>query len=45
MSPAAPPGTAWVPLLLVAWSSAAFVLSYVIAVLDGHVEPLFPYIR
>ncbi|XP_048357014.1 DNA damage-regulated autophagy modulator protein 1 isoform X2 [Sphaerodactylus townsendi] len=37
-------GVAFVPTLLVCWSSAAFILSYVIAVLCGHVEPLFPYI-
>ncbi|KAJ7329080.1 hypothetical protein JRQ81_015254 [Phrynocephalus forsythii] len=37
-------GAALVPLLLVSWSSAAFILSYAIAVLDGHVEPIFPYI-
>ncbi|XP_054845392.1 DNA damage-regulated autophagy modulator protein 1 isoform X1 [Eublepharis macularius] len=37
-------GVAFVPTLLVCWSSAAFIISYVIAVLCGHVEPLFPYI-
>ncbi|XP_034984111.1 DNA damage-regulated autophagy modulator protein 1 isoform X1 [Zootoca vivipara] len=37
-------GAAFVPTLLVVWSSASFILSYVIAVLEGHVEPLFPYI-
>uniref|UniRef100_A0A8C5UJH7 DNA damage regulated autophagy modulator 1 n=1 Tax=Malurus cyaneus samueli TaxID=2593467 RepID=A0A8C5UJH7_9PASS len=34
------PGVAFVPALLVSWSSAAFIISYVIAVLAGHVEPL-----
>ncbi|XP_065536578.1 DNA damage-regulated autophagy modulator protein 1 isoform X2 [Lathamus discolor] len=38
------PGVAFVPALLVSWSSAAFITSYVIAVLEGHVEPLVPYI-
>ncbi|XP_074839925.1 DNA damage-regulated autophagy modulator protein 1 isoform X2 [Carettochelys insculpta] len=38
------PGAAFVPALLVCWSSAAFIISYVIAVLGGHVEPLVPYI-
>ncbi|XP_015722983.1 DNA damage-regulated autophagy modulator protein 1 isoform X2 [Coturnix japonica] len=38
------PGVAAVPALLVCWSSAAFIISYVIAVLAGHVEPLVPYI-
>ncbi|XP_063010068.1 DNA damage-regulated autophagy modulator protein 1 isoform X6 [Melospiza melodia melodia] len=38
------PGVAFVPALLVCWSSAAFIISYVIAVLAGHVEPLVPYI-
>ncbi|XP_058046840.1 DNA damage-regulated autophagy modulator protein 1 isoform X2 [Ahaetulla prasina] len=37
-------GAAFIPTLLVSWSSAAFILSYAIAVLSGHVEPLFPYI-
>lgn len=39
------PGVAFVPALLVCWSSAAFIISYVIAVLAGHVEPFVPYIR
>lgn len=39
------PGVACVPALLVSWSSAAFIISYVMAVLAGHVEPLVPYIR
>ncbi|NXW48250.1 DRAM1 protein, partial [Nyctiprogne leucopyga] len=38
------PGVAFVPALLVSWSSAAFIISYAIAVLAGHVEPLVPYI-
>ncbi|KAJ7414811.1 hypothetical protein WISP_81581 [Willisornis vidua] len=38
------PGVAFVPALLVGWSSAAFIISYAIAVLKGHVEPLVPYI-
>ncbi|XP_030070904.1 DNA damage-regulated autophagy modulator protein 1 isoform X1 [Microcaecilia unicolor] len=37
-------GTAFIPSLLVVWSSTAFILSYVIAVLSGHVNPLVPYI-
>ncbi|KAM3833491.1 DNA damage-regulated autophagy modulator protein 1 isoform 3-T7 [Vipera latastei] len=39
-----PQGAAFIPTFLVSWSSAAFILSYAIAVLSGHVEPLFPYI-
>ncbi|NWY47642.1 DRAM1 protein, partial [Sylvia atricapilla] len=42
--PCCMPGVAAVPALLVSWSSAAFIISYVIAVLAGHVEPLVPYI-
>uniref|UniRef100_A0A674K6D8 DNA damage regulated autophagy modulator 1 n=1 Tax=Terrapene triunguis TaxID=2587831 RepID=A0A674K6D8_9SAUR len=38
------PGVAFIPALLVCWSSAAFIISYAIAVLGGHVEPLVPYI-
>lgn len=38
-------GMAFVPFLLVVWSSAAFIISYVIAVLFGHVSPFLPYIR
>ncbi|NXR86088.1 DRAM1 protein, partial [Hypocryptadius cinnamomeus] len=38
------PGVAFVPALLVSWSSAAFIISYAIAVLAGHVEPFVPYI-
>nr|XP_033808927.1 DNA damage-regulated autophagy modulator protein 1 isoform X1 [Geotrypetes seraphini] len=37
-------GSAFIPSFLVVWSSAAFILSYVIAVLSGHVDPLVPYI-
>uniref|UniRef100_F7G510 DNA damage regulated autophagy modulator 1 n=1 Tax=Monodelphis domestica TaxID=13616 RepID=F7G510_MONDO len=37
-------GMAFVPFLLVTWSSAAFIISYVIAVLCGHVNPFLPYI-
>ncbi|XP_078232341.1 DNA damage-regulated autophagy modulator protein 1 isoform X1 [Pogona vitticeps] len=37
-------GEPLVPVLLVSWTSAAFIISYTIAVLDGHIEPLFPYI-
>uniref|UniRef100_A0A8C5LK66 DNA-damage regulated autophagy modulator 1 n=1 Tax=Jaculus jaculus TaxID=51337 RepID=A0A8C5LK66_JACJA len=37
-------GMAFVPFLLVTWSSAAFIISYVVAVLSGHVNPFFPYI-
>ncbi|XP_066490188.1 DNA damage-regulated autophagy modulator protein 1 [Tiliqua scincoides] len=37
-------GVAFLPVLLVSWSSAAFIISYVIAVLCGHVQPVFPYI-
>nr|XP_048274343.1 DNA damage-regulated autophagy modulator protein 1 [Myodes glareolus] len=37
-------GMAFVPFLLVVWSSAAFIISYVIAVLFGHVSPFLPYI-
>ncbi|GAB1295469.1 DNA damage-regulated autophagy modulator protein 1 [Apodemus speciosus] len=35
---------AFVPFLLVTWSSAAFIISYVVAVLSGHVNPFLPYI-
>ncbi|CAH2277567.1 DNA damage-regulated autophagy modulator 1 [Pelobates cultripes] len=38
------PGMAFLPSLLVIWSSAAFIISYVISVLEGHVEPFVPYI-
>ncbi|XP_025939745.1 DNA damage-regulated autophagy modulator protein 1 isoform X5 [Apteryx rowi] len=38
------PGVAFVPALLVTWSSAAFIIPYVVAVLGGHVDPLVPYI-
>uniref|UniRef100_A0A8D0DQ51 DNA damage regulated autophagy modulator 1 n=1 Tax=Salvator merianae TaxID=96440 RepID=A0A8D0DQ51_SALMN len=37
-------GVACIPTVLVVWSSAAFILSYVVAVFSGHVEALFPYI-
>ncbi|CAO2581335.1 DNA damage-regulated autophagy modulator protein 1 [Lemmus lemmus] len=37
-------GMAFVPFLLVTWSSAAFIISYVVAVLSGHVSPFLPYI-
>lgn len=38
-------GMSFVPFLLVTWSSAAFIISYVVAVLSGHVNPFLPYIR
>nr|XP_055137793.1 DNA damage-regulated autophagy modulator protein 1-like [Symphalangus syndactylus] len=38
-------GMAFVPCLLVTWSSAAFIISYMVAVLSGHVNPFLPYIR
>eukprot|EP00069_Balaena_mysticetus_P013971 bmy_08311T0 len=38
-------GMAFIPFLLVTWSSAAFIISYVVAVLSGHVNPFLPYIR
>lgn len=38
-------GMAFAPFLLVTWSSAAFIISYVVAVLSGHVNPFLPYIR
>ncbi|KAL6079201.1 hypothetical protein STEG23_018355, partial [Scotinomys teguina] len=37
-------GMAIVPFLLVTWSSAAFIISYVVAVVSGHVNPFLPYI-
>ncbi|XP_030179368.1 DNA damage-regulated autophagy modulator protein 1 isoform X2 [Lynx canadensis] len=37
-------GMAFVPFLLVTWSSAAFIISYVVAVVSGHVNPFLPYI-
>ncbi|XP_069085075.1 DNA damage-regulated autophagy modulator protein 1 [Pleurodeles waltl] len=39
-----PEGLAYIPSLLVIWSAAAFIISYVTAVSLGHVEPLVPYI-
>ncbi|KAM6153030.1 DNA damage-regulated autophagy modulator protein 1 isoform 2-T2 [Erethizon dorsatum] len=39
-----PRGMGFVPFLLVTWSSAAFIISYVMAVLAGHVDPFLPYI-
>lgn len=41
----APRGLGFVPFLLATWSSAAFLISYVVAVLAGHVDPFLPYIR
>ncbi|XP_028934776.1 DNA damage-regulated autophagy modulator protein 1-like isoform X1 [Ornithorhynchus anatinus] len=35
---------ALLPLALVIWSSAAFIISYGVAVLKGHVDPLLPFI-
>ncbi|XP_055096308.1 DNA damage-regulated autophagy modulator protein 1 isoform X2 [Symphalangus syndactylus] len=37
-------GMAFLPFLLVTWSSAAFIISYVVAVLSRHVNPFLPYI-
>ncbi|XP_043943684.1 DNA damage-regulated autophagy modulator protein 1 [Protopterus annectens] len=37
-------GMCYLPTALVIWSSAAFIISYVIAVLTRDVEPFFPYI-
>uniref|UniRef100_UPI00398E52F1 DNA damage-regulated autophagy modulator protein 1 n=1 Tax=Pristiophorus japonicus TaxID=55135 RepID=UPI00398E52F1 len=37
-------GTCYLPVLLVIWSCAAFVISFIIAVLTRHVDPLVPYI-
>uniref|UniRef100_A0A0E9QEK4 Uncharacterized protein n=1 Tax=Anguilla anguilla TaxID=7936 RepID=A0A0E9QEK4_ANGAN len=38
-------GTCFLPTFLVIWSSSTFQISYIIAVLDGHVDAIFPYIR
>ncbi|XP_029911919.1 DNA damage-regulated autophagy modulator protein 2 [Myripristis murdjan] len=37
-------GVGFLPATLVAWSSATFIVNYVIAVLLGHTDPLIPYI-
>ncbi|XP_056665582.1 DNA damage-regulated autophagy modulator protein 1-like [Monodelphis domestica] len=37
-------GMAFVPFFLVIWSSSAFIISYLIAVFFGHVNPFLPYI-
>ncbi|KAM4748813.1 DNA damage-regulated autophagy modulator protein 1 [Rhinophrynus dorsalis] len=37
-------GMAFMPSLLVIWSSAGFIVSYIISVLTGHVLPFVPYI-
>ncbi|KFO36414.1 DNA damage-regulated autophagy modulator protein 1 [Fukomys damarensis] len=37
-------GMAFVSFLLVTWSSAAVIISYMVAVLSGHVNPFLPHI-
>ncbi|KAG8578377.1 hypothetical protein GDO81_010467 [Engystomops pustulosus] len=37
-------GVALLPCVLVIWSSAAFIVSYIFAVLEGHVVSFVPYI-
>uniref|UniRef100_A0A8C5PYB6 DNA damage regulated autophagy modulator 1 n=1 Tax=Leptobrachium leishanense TaxID=445787 RepID=A0A8C5PYB6_9ANUR len=37
-------GAAALPSILVIWTSAAFITSYLISVLTGHVPPFVPYI-
>ncbi|XP_071378387.1 DNA damage-regulated autophagy modulator protein 2 [Centroberyx affinis] len=37
-------GVCFLPVTLVVWSLAAFILNYVIAVLLGHIDPVIPYI-
>lgn len=37
-------GTCFLPTFLVIWSSSTFLISYIIAVLEGHVDAIFPYI-
>ncbi|XP_067855344.1 DNA damage-regulated autophagy modulator protein 1 isoform X1 [Heptranchias perlo] len=37
-------GTSYLPIVLVIWSCAAFVISFSIAVLTRHVDPLVPFI-
>nr|XP_035113169.1 DNA damage-regulated autophagy modulator protein 1-like [Callithrix jacchus] len=37
-------GMAFLPFLLVTWLSAAFIISYMVALLSGHVNPFVPYI-
>ncbi|OCT88743.1 hypothetical protein XELAEV_18017373mg [Xenopus laevis] len=37
-------GAAFLPSILVIWSSAGFLFSYIISVLIGHVPPFVPYI-
>lgn len=39
-----PESLAYIPYLLVIWSGAAFIITYVTSVSLGHVEPLVPYI-
>ncbi|KAM9311626.1 DNA damage-regulated autophagy modulator protein 1 [Gastrophryne carolinensis] len=39
-----PMSASLLPGILVVWSSAAFIASYIFAVLDGHVVPFVPYI-
>ncbi|XP_075456750.1 DNA damage-regulated autophagy modulator protein 1 isoform X3 [Ascaphus truei] len=37
-------GMAYMPSILVIWSSASFIVPYLISVLNGHVVPFVPYI-
>ncbi|KAM3872218.1 DNA damage-regulated autophagy modulator protein 2 [Diretmus argenteus] len=37
-------GVCFLPVTLVVWSSATFILNYIIAVLLRHIDPLIPYI-
>ncbi|KAJ8250019.1 hypothetical protein COCON_G00232350 [Conger conger] len=37
-------GTSFLPVFLVIWSSSTFIIPYVTAVLEEHVDVIFPYI-
>ncbi|MGH0137610.1 UNVERIFIED_CONTAM: hypothetical protein FKN15_020294 [Acipenser sinensis] len=37
-------GMCFLPVLLVIWSSSSFIVSYITALLERHVDPVFPYI-
>ncbi|XP_041111032.1 DNA damage-regulated autophagy modulator protein 1 isoform X1 [Polyodon spathula] len=37
-------GMCFLPVSLVIWSSSSFIVSYITALLERHVDPVFPYI-
>ncbi|XP_026065535.1 DNA damage-regulated autophagy modulator protein 1-like [Carassius auratus] len=37
-------GMCFLPIFSVIWSSSTFIISYIIAICNGHVEVIFPYI-